>query len=514
MVKPNFKNWTLYHGDNLDFLRGMNSNTIDLIATDPPFNKSRDFHATPDSLAKGAAFQDRWSWENDVHQDWVDEIEDGWPALKEVIESARTAHSDGMGAFMCFLAVRLIEMRRILKETGSIYLHCDPTASHYIKAVMDSIFGADNFQNEIVWKRTGSHGGAIRWGPIHDIILFYSASKEYTWNPVYQPYDHDYLENYYRYEDDRGRYQLVSLTGAGTTSGESGKPWRGVDPSDAGRHWAVPMKSLQAAYPKKDLTKLSVQERLELLDKAGLVYWPKKGKKPRHKRYADESPGVPIQDICDVRPLAAHAKERTGYPTQKPTALYERIIEASSNEGDWVLDPFCGCATTILAAERLIRKWIGIDLWEGAAEVVLERLSEEGFLKNPGKSAKDLFEIGEITYDKAPPERSEKDIREEPPDLPPTEKYTEPGKRMTTAEIRERLLRKNGIKCEGCNRTFDHPGYLEVDHNTPRSQGGLHHISNRILLCSPCNRLKSNTLTVEGLQRENKKRGLMANQAK
>ena len=154
MGTPNWSNRTLFHGDNLGFLRAMNSESVDLIATDPPFNKNKDFHATPDSLAAGAKFQDRWSWERDVHQDWADQITDDYPKLMEAIESARYAHSDGMGAFMCFMAVRLLEMRRVLKPTGSIYLHCDPTASHYLKAVMDAIFGRKQFRNEIVWDYT------------------------------------------------------------------------------------------------------------------------------------------------------------------------------------------------------------------------------------------------------------------------------------------------------------------------------------------------------------------------
>ena len=182
MGAPNWANRTLFHCDNLPVLRAMNSESVDLIATDPPFNKSRDFHATPDSLAAGASFQDRWSWERDVHQDWVDQITDDHPRLMEAIESARHAHSDGMGAFICFMAVRLLEMRRVLKSTGSIYLHCDPTASHYLKAVLDAIFGPRNFRNEIVWCYRG--GGVPRSGFArkHDLIFRYSKGKAVTFN--------------------------------------------------------------------------------------------------------------------------------------------------------------------------------------------------------------------------------------------------------------------------------------------------------------------------------------------
>ena len=177
MAERNFENRTLFHSDNLPVLRAMNSESVDLIATDPPFNKSRDFHATPDSLAAGASFQDRWSWERDVHEDWTDQITDDLPKLMEAIESARYAHSDGMGAFMCFMAVRLLEIHRILKSTGSIYLHCDPTASHYLKAVMDAVFGWRLFQNEIIWRYSWGFHVSTRWNRKHDTILFYTKES-------------------------------------------------------------------------------------------------------------------------------------------------------------------------------------------------------------------------------------------------------------------------------------------------------------------------------------------------
>ena len=172
MSKPNWKNRTLFHGDNLNFLRAMNSESVDLIATDPPFNKGRDFHATPDSLAKGASFQDRWTWENDVHQEWVDQITDDHPKVMNVIQGSRSSYGDDMGAFLCFMAVRLLAMRRVLKSTGSIYLHCDPTASHYLKELMDAVFGRKNFINEIVWCYTSGGVSKRHFGKKHDIILF------------------------------------------------------------------------------------------------------------------------------------------------------------------------------------------------------------------------------------------------------------------------------------------------------------------------------------------------------
>ena len=417
MAEPNFKNRTLYHRDNLKILRGMNSETVDLIATDPPFNKNRDFHATPDSLAAGAKFQDRWSWERDVHQDWVDQITDDYPRLMEAIESARFAHSDGMGAFMCFMAVRLLEMRRVLKPTGSIYLHFDSTASHYVKAVMDAIFGWKNFRNEIVWLyKTG--GVSKRWfGRKHDTLLFYSKSAKYVFNPQKEKsyLSHKYgFSNIEIHQDKQGYFTMVTM-----------------------------------------------------------------------------------RDVWDVPALRGNQPEATGYPTQKPLALYERIIRASSNEGDIVLDPFCGCATTPVAAERLGRQWVGIDIWDKAHEVVVDRLKNEVGL------------FGEVRYSTELPTRSD-DAQPAAPFLRVKQVHEPPGPKMSRAEMYAHLLEQHGARCQGCYRDFDDPRYLQLDHNVPRSDGGLNHISNRVLLCGPCNRLKSNIYTLSGLRRQNKKLGYMS----
>ncbi len=304
MATPNWKNRTLFHGDNLAFLRAMNSESVDLIATDPPFNKGKDFHATPDSLAAGAKFQDRWSWERDVHQEWIDQITDDYPRLIEAIESARYAHSDGMGAFMCFMAVRLLEMQRVLKPTGSIYLHCDPTASHYLKAIMDAIFGRKNFRNEIVWCYRSGGSGKRQFAKKHDIILFYAKDGKLS------------------------RFNVLKVKSYGQTGGGQG----------------------------------------------GAV-----------KYYRDKNGTYSIvsaRDWWEISMLSTTHGERTGYPTQKPLALYDRIVKASSNKGEVVLDPFAGCATTCIAAERLGRQWVGIDIWDKAHEVVIERLKVEGLLKD------------------------------------------------------------------------------------------------------------------------------------
>ena len=425
MADPNWRNRTLFHGDNLGFLRAMNSESVDLIATDPPFNKGRDFHATPDSLAAGAKFQDRWSWERDVHQEWADQITDDYPRLMEAIESARYAHSDGMGAFMCFMAVRLLEMRRVLKPTGSIYLHCDPTASHYLKACMDAIFGWKNFRNEIVWCYAGGGIPKRDFPRKHDNILRYSKTKSFYYQPIYRPYSPG--------TQQRGRTAVK------------------------GKYFD------QGLNPK----------------------------------------GTPVNDWwADVKRIASPTDpEKTGWPTQKSLELYERMIQASSNKNDIVCDPFAGCATTLVAAERLGRQWVGIDIWDSAHDLVVERLEQEGLL---GK-----FKLGDVPLISNPPDRTD-DGEAASPFLRVKQRVKEPdGPRWTRAQMYEHLLEQHGPRCQGCDRVFDDPRYLELDHNTPRSDGGLNHVSNRILLCGPCNRLKSNMFTLSGLRRENKKRAYM-----
>ena len=437
-------------------MRGMNSESVDLIYLDPPFNSNANYAAPIGSKAAGAEFKDTWSL-SDVDAEWINLIESKHPALHRALLAAMT-NSDK--SYLTYMAARLLEMQRILKPTGSIYLHCDPTMSHYLKLLMDAVFGKAAFTNEIVWKRTGSHGGAKRWGPIHDTILFYSNPSK-IWNRSFQAYDQQYLDQYYRLEDERGRYQIVSLTGAGTRTGNSGQPWRGIDPTDSGRHWAIPRNSLQTAYrDRNDLDTLSPQERLDMLDAAGLIYWPPRGKTPRQKRYADENPGTPIQDVVtDIPPLSHSAKERTEYPTQKPLALLLRIIEASSNEGDIVLDPFCGCATTCVAAEAAHRQWVGIDISPKAAELVDRRIQDE---------LGGLFNCVRRT------------------DIP---KRTDLGKLPPYRSHAKTLYGEQGGHCNGCGEHFM-PQHLTVDHIIARNKGGTDHIENLQLLCNHCNAVK------------------------
>jgi DNA modification methylase len=381
----------LYYGDNLLIMQEkMGKDSVDLIYLDPPFKSDAAYNLLYKKYTgkpvpeQAEAFFDTWVL--DAHKL---EIARTMPVLMRQYDvpsyfiefwrlwmNALKDVQPELLAYLVYMVQRLLHMRSILRPTGSIYLHCDPTASHYIKIMMDAIFGHNNFRNEIVWKRTGSHGGSRKWGPVHDTILFYTKSDAYTWNRTFQEYDPDYIRQAYSLRDDRGFYQLVSLTGAGTRQGDSGKPWKGVDPTKIGRHWAVPLKALAAAYPDTDLSPLTSQEKLDLLEKAGLVAWPSRGSVPRQKRYSDEAPGVPLQDIVtDIGPISSQSEERLGYPTQKPIALLDRIIQASSNPGDKVFDPFCGCGTTIYSAVNNNRKWIGCDIAILSIQLVRDRLT-------------------------------------------------------------------------------------------------------------------------------------------
>ena len=398
----------LYYGDNLEILRNRDyfpNECVDLIYLDPPFNSNRNYNVLfkaesgADSEAQITAFEDTWHWSEAALATYFDLVQQAPAQVSTAIKALMDliGHNQMM-AYLVMMAARLVELERVLKPSGSLYLHCDPTASHYLKILLDAIFDTENYRNHITWKRTSAHSSAKKWGPISDNILFYTKSNDYLWNRVYLDYDESYLDRYYRHEDEKGRFALGDLTGAGTRQGDSGNPWRGVDPTDSGRHWAVPNTPLQAAYPDLDLSALSVQEKLDWLDKAGLVHWSRNGK-PQRKRYLDEAKGIPIQDIItDIYPIAPQAKERLSYPTQKPEALLERIIRASSNEGDIVFDPFCGCGTTIAAAHKLNRRWIGIDITHLSIALQKYRLHNQFELV----SGSDYEVIGEpVTVDAA-----------------------------------------------------------------------------------------------------------------
>ena len=467
----NVQNRTIFSNDNLPVLRGIDTESIDLIYLDPPFNSNRNYAAPIGSDAAGAAFKDTWTL-SDVDNAWHGEIADREPALYQAIHAAELTHGKGMKSYLIMMAVRLLEMKRVLKKTGSIYLHCDPTASHYLKGLMDAVFGKDNFRNEIVWQRTNTHGLGKQFGRVHDIILFYSKSRQKVWNDVYTEHDPEYVKKTYRYQDERGFFQVDNLTaGSVTQKGESGQPWRGIDPSVVGRNWSTPQRSAwpEGVEPPDNYEKLSVHERLEALDAAGLIYWPPKGRVPRFKRYLSTSQGRRVHDvITDINPVASKSKERVGYPTQKPIALLDRIIKASSNQGDVVLDPFCGCATTCVAAERLQRHWIGIDISPKAVDLVQVRFKEE------------IGIFGDVIHRTDIPKRSEK--------LPNyrTHKHTLYGK-------------QEGL-CNGCRTQFPFRN-MTVDHIVPKSQGGTDHEDNLQLLCGACNSTKGQGTQAELISR-------------
>lgn len=374
----------LYYGDNLDILRKyVPDESVDLVYLDPPFNSQATYNVLfreptgEPSEAQIKAFEDTWHWTATTEKTFQEIVDTAPPAVVEMIRALRTfvGRNDIM-AYLTEMCIRLLELKRVLKDLGSIYLHCDPTASHYLKVMMDTIFGAKNFRNEIIWKRTYAHGSSQRYGPVHDILLFYSKSDTYIWTNPRGEHDPGYLEKHFAYIDkDTGRrFQPITLTGSGIRHGDSGKPWRGINPTAVGRHWAIP----GAVVDRLGIQGDTVQEKLDALDAADRIYWPKKkGGTPRLKWFTDELEGVALPDIwSDIPPISAKAAERLGFPTQKPEALLERIISASSKEGNLVLDPFCGCGTALVAAETLGRKWIGIDITHLAIGIMKWRLEK------------------------------------------------------------------------------------------------------------------------------------------
>ena len=287
-----------------------------------------------------------------------------------------------MMAYLVMMTLRLIQLHGVLKSTGSFYLHCDPTASHYLKVILDSIFRPENFRNEISWKRsTGAVTASKKLRASEDKILFYTKSDDYTWNPQYELHDPEYIKKFYNREDKYGKFMIDNLTQASKPkSGSSGKDWRGIS-AGANKHWiTIKRESLPIECRKllpDNYEKMNTQERLDVLANANLIYFPKKENgKPRIKRYLSVNKGMPLNTSWDIPPISSHSKERLGFQTQKPIALLERILKLSSNEGDIVLDPFCGCGTTVHAAQKLNRTWIGIDITHIAISLIEYRMKE------------------------------------------------------------------------------------------------------------------------------------------
>jgi site-specific DNA-methyltransferase (adenine-specific) len=363
---------TLYYGDNLDILRRyVADESVDLIYLDPPFNSNADYNVLfaekdgtqPHSQIK--AFKDTWTWDLEAAQEYAEVLRSGHDRIAKCLKGLHDVlGGSDMLAYLSMMGIRLIELRRVLKATGSIYLHCDPTASHYLKILMDAVFGPEHFRNEIIWQRTSSHGNvSTAFGDVTDTILFYAKSDKPTWHQPYMPYSDKHVETKFTGVDPDGRRYTTS---------DLRNP--GVRPN---LHYAYTASNGVTYEPHPNGWAVS-REVMEEYDRQGRLYFPlKAGGRLRLKRHLDEQPGKHVQNLwTDISPINSRAQERLGYPTQKPEALLERIIRASSSEGDTVLDPFCGCGTSIVAAEKLKRRWIGVDITHLAINLIKVRLAD------------------------------------------------------------------------------------------------------------------------------------------
>ncbi len=512
----NLRNRTIYIGDNLRRLRGIDSESVDLIYLDPPFNSRGEYQwpiGTDEldwddaELPDGNGDLDDEALENLIGPNGIDRFKDAFTlddlderTLQElldngepagyVIAAAGAAVGPGTQAYLTFIWERLVEMRRILKHTGSIWLHCDDTEGAWLKALMDATFGRNNFRNEVTWQRTRGRSTSRRLGRIADVLLFYSQSDDAHFDPyaAASPPDSENVASKYRRDDNEGRgpYRDSDLTGAGTTTTESGQPWRGYDPAGIGRHWSVPIARGRGEYGDwiarniiSDYERISsVHQRLDALEAHGMIIWTSGGT-PYLKRYlaalSDEAPGSIWTDIGSIN---AQAGEDTGWDTQKPLALLERIIRMSSRTGDMVLDPFCGCATACVAAERLDRQWVGMDRSPRAGILVRKRLREqdEGI----------AMWAHDVNVTRAVPKRT--DITEPP---------------MSRAELKAVLFARQSVSaddypiphalCAGPDCGTALPIHLlEIDRIRPGAVGGEYALDNTQLLCGWCNRVKGN----------------------
>ena len=446
----------------------MNSQSIDLIYLDPPFNSNRNYAAPIGSEAAGAAFKDTWRL-SDLDNAWHGEIAEREPALYAAIHAAEFTHGKAMKSYLIMIAIRLLEMRRILKNTGSIYLHCDPTASHYLKVIMDSIFGKNNFRSEINWKRTtstqkGSQHRSTRWGNNADILLYYAASPATSLRPERELTESEILKKFKHIDENGDRYYNDS-SHIWSTPNMGERPnlcyeWRGfVNPHPSG--WRLSKERLEEEYEKGNIV-IRTDGKLE------------------RRKYLKDYKGPSYGNIWDDV-LPPSKQERTGYPTQKPLKLLERIIKASSNPGDIVLDPFCGCATTCVAAEKLQRQWVGIDMSPKGVELVKYRFNKELGLDEHGGI------LGKIIHRTDIPRRSEK--------LPNyrTHKHV--------------LYGAQEGNCNGCKTHFPFKN-MTIDHIIPQSKGGTNHPENLQLLCNFCNSTKGNG-TQEALITKLKREGML-----
>jgi DNA modification methylase len=351
----------LYYGDNYEVLqRYVKDESVDLVYLDPPFNSRQDYNVLfaekdgSQSSSQIRAFEDTWEWNIDAQRSYEHVVEQGGRVADALCAFKTFLFNSDMMAYLAMMAPRLVELRRVLKDTGSIYLHCDPTASHYLKILMDAVFGPQLFRNEIIWKRADPKGHAFtRFPSSHDVILSYGRGTATTWNTQYRGYDEDYIQSHYSsIEEETGRhYTLSDCTNPNRNRPNLTYEWKGVT-----KVWRWTKERMQRAHDE------------------GRIVYTKSGA-PRYKRYLDEMMGTVVTTVWDDIPfINSQAQERLGYPTQKPEALLERILKASSNEGDLVLDPFCGCGTTVQVAQRLNRRWIGIDITHLAIGLIKKRL--------------------------------------------------------------------------------------------------------------------------------------------
>jgi site-specific DNA-methyltransferase (adenine-specific) len=357
---------TLFYGDNLNILRDyLPTASVDLVYLDPPFNSNRNYNVLfkdesgTESEAQITAFEDTWHWTEDAARTYHDLVTEGSPHVSKMIEALHDFIGENQ-----MMAARLVELHRVLKPTGSLYLHCDPTASHYLKIVLDTVFDPRNFRNEIVWRRTSSHGNVSRgYGEVADTIFFYAKSPHFIWNQVYIPYSEKHVQSSFTKVDEDGRRYTTSDLRNPSVRPNLHYPYtasNGITYQPHPNGWAVS------------------KEKMKEYDRRGLLYFPNDPNgRLRLKRYLDETSGERVQNLwLDIPPISSQASERLGYPTQKPLALLERIIQASSNPGDLVLDPFAGCGTTVAAAQKLGRRWIGIDITHLSIALLKYRLRD------------------------------------------------------------------------------------------------------------------------------------------
>ena len=542
MSHLNIPNRTLAIMDNLTFLRSINNECIDLIAIDPPFAANETFTQRPrppitdQELAEEQALaarhgvphnegigqtrvKDVWNWDEDVHPAWKAQIEDDYPKVFAVIEAVEACATENEAAYIAFMAVRLIECHRTLKSTGSIYVHCDTHANSYLRMLLDAIFGSENFRSEITWKRTSAHSdtrqGRRQYGRVSDLLFYYTKSNKWTWNPIYTEYDPEYVDNFYRHvEPETGRrYRLGDLTAPGAeTKGNPHYELMGIT-----RYWRYS------------------QGRMNELVKEGRIIQTRPGTVPQYKRYLDEMPGVPLQDLwTDIKPIQSQSRERTGYATQKPLELYERIIQASSNPGDVVMDIFAGCATTAVAAERLDRQWVACDMAYRSWTMLKRRFYLNGFaLSDMTDATREALGVHQTEMQEAEsytigpeelPRRTDQDpapfhyLTQARRGRRSTQTASWSG-RISKEEAKKLLIDRFGPVCWGCGYEPRRPNgslddtLLEVDHiRARRAAEGTHgddELYNLALLHRTCNGIKRNKLTLEELRIHNALNGLL-----